>query len=196
MKKARGVYPRNGVLYIRYRGQDGKIVRESTGQRSVRFAQDLLAKRKTEVAEGKHFPARQFDRLLFGELLDDWWEKHGKQTRSRFEYHLPKVREQFGRRKAREITADDVEAFLDELKRQELAASTINKYRTILCSTFNFAIRRGKYDRNPVSAVPQRKEPPGRERFLTPQEFRILVGECRIDPRLHAFVWVAATTGA
>jgi len=56
------------------------------------------------------------------------------------------------------------------------AASSINKYRTILCSTFNFAIRRGKYDRNPVSAVTQRKEPPGRDRFLSAEDFRKLIG--------------------
>jgi len=73
---------------------------------------------------------------------------------------------------------------------------TVNKYRTILCRAFNFAIRRGNYDRNPVSAVPQRREPPGRDRFLAPENFRRLIDECRADPRLYAFVWLAATTGA
>jgi len=193
---SRGVYFRNGVAYLRYKDQNGKIVRESTEQRSVKFAQDLLAKRKTEVAEGRYFPTRHFDRVMFEELLDDWWEKHGKQTRSRFEYHLPKVRERFGGRRAREIQSDQVEAFLDALGKEGLAASTINKYRTILCSTFNFAIRREKYDRNPVSAVAQRKEPPGRDRFLPPEDFRKLMIECRADPELYAFMWLAATTGA
>jgi integrase len=192
----RGVYYRNGIAYIRYQDETGKIVRESTEQRSGRFAQDLLSKRKTEVAEGRHFPSRRFDKVLFKVLLDEWWERHGQHTRSRFSYHLPKVRARFDGKRAREIQSDDVQQFLEDLAAEGLAASTINKYRTILCSTFNFAVRREKYDRNPVSVVPQRKEPPGRDRFLALEEFRKLIGECRGDPELHAFVWLAATTGA
>src|SRR5262249_39249381 len=42
----------------------------------------------------------------------------------------------------------------------------------------------------------QRKEPPGRDRFPTPEEFKRLAGECHADPQLYAFVWLAATTGA
>ena len=193
---SRGVYYRNGVAYIRYQNEEGKIVRESTEQRSARFAQDLLAKRKTEVAEGRHFSTRRFDKVRFTELLDEWWEKHGQHTRSRFNYHLPRVRDHFGNHRARDISADIVQEFLDSLEREEYAASSINKYRTIICSTFNFAIKRGKYDRNPVSAVAQRIEPPGRDRFLSTDEFRKLIMECKSDAALHAFVWIAATTGA
>jgi integrase len=173
-KKTRGVYFRNGTGYIGYLDQHGKLVRESTGQRSLKFAEELLAKRRTEVAEGRYFPSRQYDRVAFANLLNNWREKHGRHTRSQFEYHIPKVRERFGNRRAREIDADAVRKFLDELERAGYAASTINKYRTILCSTFNLAIRRGKYDLNPVSAVPQRKEPPGQDRFLSAQDFRKL----------------------
>jgi integrase len=53
-----------------------------------------------------------------------------------------------------------------------------------------------QYDLNPVSAVNQRKEPPGRDRFLPAADFRKLISECKSDVVLHAFVWVAATTGA
>jgi hypothetical protein len=71
MKKVKGVYFRNSTAYIRYLDQNGNLVRESTGQRSVTFAEDLLAKRRTEVAERKNFPSRQFDRVSFLDLLSD-----------------------------------------------------------------------------------------------------------------------------
>ncbi len=100
MSKIRGVYFRDGVAYIRYRDAAGKLQRESTGQRSAKLAQDLLAKRRTEIAEGRYFPMRQFDRATFGELLNDWWGKHGQFTRSRFGYHLPKVRAAFAAERA------------------------------------------------------------------------------------------------
>jgi integrase len=196
VKKIKGVYFRNGTAYIRYLDQRGKLIRESTGQRSAKFAEDLLAKRRTEIAEGRYFPSRQFDRAPFEDLLNDWWERHGRNTRSRFEYHLPKIRDRFGSKRARDMSPDAIQEFLEELEREGYAASSINKYRTILCSTFNFAIRRNKYDHNPVSAVPQRREPPGRDRFLSPDDFRKLIAECESDPVLYAFVWIAATTGA
>ena len=104
------------------------------------------------------------------------------------------VRAEFESMRAREVTADRVQAFLDGLAKQDYAALSINKYRTILCSTF--AVRRGKYDKNPVSVVSQRKEPPGRDRFLPAEDFRKLLNECKSDPALYAFVWIAATTGA
>ena len=43
---------------------------------------------------------------------------------------------------------------------------------------------------------PQRKEPPGRDCFLAPEDFRKFLDECRGDPELYAFVWLAASTGA
>ena len=121
---------------------------------------------------------------------------HGQNTRSRFEYGLPRIRQHVENLRARDVTPDAVESLLKELEAVGLAPSSVNQHRTILNSIFNFAVKREKYDRNPVSAVPHRKEPPGRDRFLTPEEFHRLAAECRADPQLDAFLWLAVTTGA
>ena len=42
---------------------------------------------------------------------------------------------------------------------------------------FNVAVKRGRFDRNPVAAVRQRPEPPGRDRIVSPAEFRTLWGK-------------------
>jgi site-specific recombinase XerD len=125
---------------------------------------------------GKHFETRRFDQVVFGELLDFWWEEQGKNTRSRFAYHLPTIKERFAKKKARAIRPDDIQEFLRDLEKKEFAASTVNKYRTILCGTFNFAIRWRKLDTNPVTVVPQRKEPPGRDVVLTRVQFQQAAG--------------------
>jgi site-specific recombinase XerD len=65
----------------------------------------------------------------------------------------------FGKKKAREVTPDEVRNFLTDLRKGGLAASSVNQFRTILCSVFNYAIRFEKYDKNPVSVVAQEKEP-------------------------------------
>ncbi len=196
MRKIKGVYVRSGVAYIRYQDETGELVRESTHQRSLKVAETILAQRKADVAMRRNFPARVYEEVRFGDLIDYWWTLHGRHTRSRFEYRLPRVRARFAPLRAREITSSGVEEFLDKLENEGFAASSINQHRTILNSIFNFAIKREKYDRNPVSAVAQRKEPPGRDRFPAPEEFKRLADECRADPQLYAFVWLAATTGA
>jgi integrase len=72
----------------------------------------------------------------------------------------------------------------------------VNKYRTILCSTFNFAIRLRKFETDPVTVVPQRKELPGRDVFLTPAQFNKQLTACGDDVELRAFLVLAGTTGA
>jgi len=75
--KYRGVFRRNGIAYIRYsvpgkkRGSD---VWESTGQRNAQLAAERLQQRKTEIAEGRYFPNRRFEKAPFKELAEYWWE--------------------------------------------------------------------------------------------------------------------------
>ena len=70
--KSKGVYFRDGVAYVRYQDERGQDVRESTKQRSVKVALDILAKRKTEVAMHVHFPTRAFDSVTFADLAAYW----------------------------------------------------------------------------------------------------------------------------
>lgn len=195
--RRRGIYWRNGIAYIRYRNEEGRIVRESTQQSSAAFAEALLAKRKVEVMERRHFPSRQFADVTFAELLQYWWDMHGQDTKGGFEYLIPRIRAAFGKRKAREIRADDIDRFLHKLRNSGLSPSSCNHHRTILNAVFNFALKRKRYDDNPVRAVPQFREPPGRDRLLTRDEFRRLlaVAESR-NIELWCFLIVAVTTAA
>ncbi len=75
--KYRGVFLRSGIAYIRYAvpgKKRGSVVWESTGQRNIQLAAERLRQRKTEIAEGRYFPNRRFERARFAELAEDWWE--------------------------------------------------------------------------------------------------------------------------
>jgi integrase len=193
--KTKGVYFRDGIAYIRYQDERRADVRESTKQRSAKVAEDILAKRKTEVAMRVHFPTRAFDAVTFAELADYWWQAHGSKTRSQFDYLYPRVLEHFGEKRAREVTPDIVDAFLDYLATErKLSASSVNHHRTIVNGIFNFAVKRGRFDRNPVAAVKQRPEPPGRDRIVSPAEFRLLWDKADGDREMRAFLALAGTT--
>jgi integrase len=197
-KLPRGVHAReNGTLYICYKDERGKIVRENTHQADVRAAELMLAQARTDVAMKKRFVALSFESVSFIGLFNDWWNHHGSKSRSKFQYRTPRVLARFGKRKAREITPDEVRNFLADLRKEGLAASSINQCRTILCSVFNYAIRFEKYDKNPVSVVAQAKEPPGRDRFPEPTEIVAMMRVCeeKGDLELKAFLILAPTTG-
>ena len=120
---------------------------------------------------------------------------HGSKTRSQFEYLYPKVLEYFTDKRARDITPDVIDAFLDYLAAErKLSASSVNHHRTIVNGIFNFAVKRGRFDRNPVAAVRQRPEPPGRDRIVSPVEFRTLWAKAEGDREMRAFLAVAGTT--
>ena len=196
-KLPKGLFWRNDILWIRYKNDKGQLVRESTGQTSIKFAQEYYRKCKTAVAERKHFPTREFDRVRFGELLDYWWNNHAQYKSSKFKYLLPRL-ERFKKLKARAVTSDMIQSFLFELRDNEkLSATSANHYRTIFNSTFNFAIGRKKFDFNPVKAVHQFPESPGRDRFTTSEELNQLLKACKQagDLELKAFILIAATTG-
>ncbi|HEX8649588.1 MAG TPA: site-specific integrase [Pyrinomonadaceae bacterium] len=161
------------------------------------MAEQIYNKRKTEVAMAINFPSRKFKNVSFKELFDYWWENHAKNRPSKFEYLTPRIKK-FFKLKARYITSDLVREFLNGLKAEEdLSASSLNHYRTILNSVFNYAIRNKKYDENPVQAVPTFPEPPGRDRFTTPEEILKFFEKCdeEGDTELKVFVVIAATTG-
>jgi integrase len=92
------------------------------------------------------------------------------------------------------MTTEKVQEFLDRLKDEDdLSASSVNHYRTILNSIFNEAVRHGRYDTNPVRAIHQFREPPGRDRFLSVEEFRLLLDKCK-DPELRTVILVLCMT--
>lgn len=187
----------SGSVYICYKNEHGKIIRENTHQTDVKAAEIMLAQARTDVAMKRRFSSLAFESVKFIDLFNDWWNNHGSRTRSKFEYRTPRVLARFEKKNAREITPDAVRDFLADLRGEGLGASSINQCRTILCSVFNYAIRFEKYDKNPVSVVPQEKEPPGRDRFPEPEEIVAMIRVCeeKGDLELKAFLILAPITG-
>ncbi len=193
MKLPRGIYERKGILYIRLQDERGKIVRESTHQSSPKVAQEILAKRKTEVAEGTYFPSQRFQKMMFSELLNTWWQEHGQYTRSCFRYLRPRVDRYFGPLRARDIQVPTLRVFFTELEKRGYSPAYANSHRTMLNSIFNYAVKTGNYDRNPVASLPQLRERE-RTRLLSSDEWRRLLAACDGDSELRCFIILAALT--
>ncbi len=97
------------------------------------------------------------------------------------------------------ITSDDVHDFLMELKSEEKAPSTVNRYKSSLSSVFNYAIEERKMlKKNPCHEVKYQKESKGIDRHLKDKEITALLAVCKQSDwgRLYLLVLMAITTGA
>lgn len=79
----------------------------------------------------------------------------------------------FGRRRIKQITAADVNLFLQNLAAKDYAQKTVASYKSIFNQIFKFAVVNGYADNNPVSVVPlpknlkkQKRELPSTEDIL------------------------------
>jgi integrase len=201
MKKAlpKGVYYRrkNSIqLWIDYNDEHGKRIREAAHTTDPEIARAFREKRLRDVAEGKLTPIKKFELITFGEILDFWWERHGK-TKRGFHYKIHRL-EKFKKIKARNLTPEMIDDFLKELLEvEEYSPSYVNHYRTIFNSAFNFAVKWKKYDDNPCAVIPQIPEREARDRFVEVSELASLIGKCQEekDFELQGFIILAACTG-
>ena len=200
MKLPIGVYKRNKsspLLWITYHDEHGKKIKESARTTDPALAEAFRNKRLAQVAERRLIPARQFESITVAEIFDFWWERHAKDKPSKFQYLLPRL-DRFRKLKARNLTPEMVQDFLDSLLNDErLSPSSVNHYRTIINSAFNFAIKWKKYDDNPVKPIKQVPERDARDRFVEVSELVAIIEQCQKvgDYELQAFIILAACTG-
>lgn len=130
----------------------------------------------------------------FGELLDSWYEMHGKHLRSTaWKYMLERVRTKLGKVPAGSITPAAIQAYYHEIAAAS-SVSTANRYHCLISSVF----ARGKEwglvaCENPAKAVRKKREPNHRTRFLTQDEIKRLLDAAH--PRLRPFLFFLLFTG-
>jgi hypothetical protein len=194
-KKVRGIFerpPGSGVWWINYY-EGGKQHREKAG--SKQNAIDLYKIRKAAILTGQKLPDLKNGKVTLSALIDDALEyarTHASRVRD-YESKAEIVREVLGTRIASSITPQDIHGWLS--KRCKTPA-TYNRYKAFLSLVYKQAMINGKADSNPARLVRQRKEPNGRLRFLSYQEYDSLckIIEQRSPEHLAEFV-ISVHTG-
>lgn len=135
-----------------------------------------------------------FDRLL-KEYIRDW-----RGTDASRSYSLVRFGKFFGDKNIAQITTEDCRNALKMWEKKKSA--THNKNRAILCSVFDFAIRRNEWssetyiDTNPAKGVRNKPLDNLRVRYLSDDEKRRLVDACReIGGRFYLAFLLALSTG-
>ena len=169
-KKVRGIFekvPGSGYWWVRYSDRGGKIRREKAGTREA--AQMLLHKRKQTTLEGRTPETLRGRPVTFNELVDDMLSYSRKNKRSSHDDELraPKLRAWFGETSAESIRPRDIEAKLQSLADEGLAAATINRFRSLVSLIFRQGMKNDKVETNPARLTDHRKEDNERTRHLS-----------------------------
>jgi len=187
------IFKKQGVWWIDfYTG--GRRKRERVGS-SYKLAQEVLHKRKAEIAEGRYFPERLYKEPTFREFSVVFFDQHGRYLKSAsdIQYRLEYFNKLFGESQLSSITPLQIQEVRNKLKRT-VSISRVNRFHTLLKTVFNKAIAWKEFHGdNPASAIKMEKEPPGRTRFLNEAEIKTLLESCH--PRLYPLIVCALTTG-
>ncbi len=175
---------------------DGRRKRERIGPNKA-LAETTFQKRMVERAEGRLLDKKKNDRTTFHQLTG-WYlnlpEVKAKKSYERDERSVDKLRGFFGSKLIKEVTPSLIEAYrqhsLTQLnyKKQTNKPATVNREISCLKTIFSKALKDGKIERNPTSAIRQFKECSERNRILSPEEWKSYKANCP-----HWYVPIAMT---
>lgn len=203
-KATRGVFerpPGSGVWWISYFDDAGKWHREKVGRYSV--AIEAYVNRKREIREGRYVTpaARRAPKFLFGELVDRALA-HKKTRVSPMSYRNDVWRFDLrfeGLRKVPicELTTERLESELQSIfAKGKISGETVNRYRSMLSTFFNYGVRAGLVPVNPIARIPKFRGNEHRIRFLDHAEELTLRKVIRVDwPELEPEFDLAINTG-
>lgn len=192
MAKIRGVFERQpGVWWIQYFAE-GKRHREKVGRKSD--AIKLYQIRKADAHAGRKLPTLRTRATPLSELIVDAL-KFASDHKSAFSYRSRGkiVSESLGARAAESLTPQEIDEWL---RVRCKTPATANRYRAFLSLCYREGIVNKKVKTNPARLVRRRREPRGRMRFLSRDEYDTLHAEIkrRFSAHLAEFV-VSVHTG-
>jgi len=188
------IYQKNGNWFIDYR-VEGRRKREKIGS-SKKLAEQVLAKRKIDIAEGKYLDRQKQEKITFEEFseryLKDYSIPNKRSWKETDKYYVKRLNSVFGKKYLYTISSHDIERYKSE-RIKEVSPASVNRELSCLKTMFNKAIDWGYTSENPLRQIKLFKENNERVRFLNTEEFKSLLSYC--SDRLKRFVILAVSTG-
>ena len=195
-----GLYRRPDSLYwwASCIDESGKRTRRSTGAKSRKEAEALLAKWRLDthrVRQWEEQPTRTFDELMLAYLRVLEAEKRDME---RIRCSLKRLYSHFTEQTLNDMRAANVRFYIDQRRMDGVSNGTINRELGLLSAAINYARREWDWDiPNPVSGRKLR-EPEGRVKWISRADAQALI-RCaeseRKSPHLADFIRLALHTG-
>jgi integrase len=178
---------------VRYR------VRGREVSRTFRTRADAIAYRRQiehDELRGLGYDPRA-GRITFSEWWDEWWPSTAHlrvSTRTRDEVlYQARIKPTFGDFPLIDVDRSAMRAWVAELRKDDLAASTVHKCAQIVSKVLRAAVDDGRLARNPAQGLELPRIEQEEMRFLTPNDVATLVGA--IGDRWRGLVILGAYGG-
>jgi integrase len=198
MAKAKGIYKRGNIWWIRYAGLDGRVIQESSGSTKFKEAEALLFQRKQMIREGKQPPSiKKIATFTFNQLADEYlkWSERQRSFKSKKDF-MNRLREYFGNLPLRQFTTMAVEQYQTEKSNKGNKPATVNRHIATLKHMFSKAVQWEMVENHVAEKVRQVKlleENNKRLRYLSKEECHALLNAC--EQHLKPIVSMAMNTG-
>lgn len=192
-----GVFKKNGWWWIDYYDAEGRRHREKASLEN-RIAKNKLKEKLGSIARGDITGIREEGMLLKDFIEKKYWPtikdtlSEHEQTRTRciIDQHISP---QLGTFRLSKLRREDIEQFQAE-RLSAVSSGTVKKEMMRLKHILNRAVAWRYIRDTPAKGLPQVTPPPGRIRYLTPEERSALLQNARTDLRLY--ILAALQTGA
>ncbi len=188
---------------------NGRRYRASTETADKHRAQDIEARERSRILEGRHGIRRQADitfRAFAETYLTDHAELHKRDKGQRDLEIIGRLNQTFGPLILHEITAHRIEqwkrgrlqarwqAYGQKARSKPIRPATVNRELDVLKSIFSKAVAWGKLLDSPARTVRRLRVDNRRTRILTASEEQALLAQCR--GKFRVLVGLALLTGA
>jgi integrase len=196
--KTQGVYTRTDsrFYWIAYQDVTGKVIRQSSGTTNHKEAQEILARKRQIVLEGKQPEVKKVRHYTFAELAEVYlkWAERQKAivTKAR---KIKQLVDEFGAYPLRRFNTLQLEQFQSERLKKNKPA-TVNRLVATLKHMFTKAVEWEMVEEEilkKVRRVKLLKENNGRLRYLSAENSEALLRAC--DAHLRPLVVLALHTG-
>ena len=189
------IFKRGKYYWIDFTFQ-GKRYRRSLKTTRKEVAEQYKAELELKIFRGEFWGIKEIDttfQQFVTTIYTNYIQTHKSPRTVQTDLGRIKVLIQyFGQYRLHEITPMQVEKFKADLLKEK-SPSTVNRYVTLLKAILNFAVKQSVLKVNPLKAISKFKEPPGRVRYLTPEELAKLIEVA--PPHLKPIIQVAVFTG-
>jgi len=200
------VFKRDGDWWIDFKDARGVRHRKKVGP-NRRVAKEVLDGVLGNVARRQHLGIIDDSAISFADFADVWRQrvapKLKPRSRERWFGILEKYLKPAFPGALRTVGVANAEQYVSHRLEAGAAPATINREVTVLKHMLKRAVEWERLGRDPLGTLKPLREPPGRTRFLSPEEIKRLLGACLFDDArselvrgyLRAFILVALNTG-
>lgn len=195
--KRDGLFQRNGWWWLDYYDAEGKRHRQKAAP-DYDTAKKLYREKMTGIAKGEFLGVREEGISLKRFVEEKYWptikgtlsSHEERRARSILDQHiLPR----FGDFRLGKVRTEEIDRWQSE-RTGKVSAGTVRKEMMRLKHLLNCAVKWRYIKDSPAKGLQTVKMPPGRVRYLTPEERGLLLNQAR--PELRFYIEAALQTGA